>query len=358
VNGLMKNSWETIISVGAEGGSITLYGKELEPEQWIFRKSVNEIDFDDDFDELQQTSDDVKEIRTVTSTIVNRGNDTDSWEKALEIMNQFPWPLLRPREVHPKFRQRVWNAVNIRLKNSPEDSWEHDRLYHWARVCIPEYLNLADWLRHASHVTVLTGAGMSTESNIPDFRSRDGWWNNIDPRTVATTDALENNYDLFHEFYSMRIHGLETCAPHRGHQILADWERKRLIKAVATQNVDGFHTLAGNHNVYELHGSIHKIRCATCSKPISKEEFLKKESCHHCGGKLRPSVVLFGESLPQDQWNASVAHIRQSDLVIVIGTSLEVYPVSSLPQMTSGKTVYINAEVGSNARNFDLFIQG
>ncbi|QOR64613.1 NAD-dependent deacylase [Cytobacillus suaedae] len=221
-----------------------------------------------------------------------------------------------------------------------------------------EVTTLATWLQQARHTTVLTGAGMSTESNIPDFRSKNGWWKNIDPRTVATTKALKRDYDLFHEFYSMRIKGLEKCSPHQGHKILATWEGKGLTQAIATQNVDGLHIDAGNETVYELHGSIHKIRCDKCSNTDSMDNFLEKESCHSCGGKLRPGVVLFGETLPEESWNAAISHIRKSDLVIVIGTSLEVYPASELPRMTNGKKVYLNAEIDYHATHFDLTIEG
>lgn len=217
---------------------------------------------------------------------------------------------------------------------------------------------LASLLKNSSYTTILTGAGMSTESNIPDFRSQDGWWKNIDPRTVATTEALRNNYELFHEFYTMRINLLKDCAPHEGHKILAKWEKEGIIHAIATQNVDGFHTASGNRQVYELHGSIHKIRCATCQQKASESSFINKEACEHCGGKLRPGVVLFGEMLPQDVWNRALAEIRNSELVIVIGTSLEVYPANELPYMTNGKTVYINAEIESHKNQFDLAIEG
>ncbi|MFC4770161.1 SIR2 family NAD-dependent protein deacylase [Effusibacillus consociatus] len=100
---------------------------------------------------------------------------------------------------------------------------------------------LAKWIRESSYTVILTGAGMSTESGIPDFRSQNGWWRNIDRRTVATVEALHDNYSLFHEFYSRRIEALEQMSPHQGHHILAEWERRGLIQCVATQNVDGLH---------------------------------------------------------------------------------------------------------------------
>lgn len=217
---------------------------------------------------------------------------------------------------------------------------------------------LKEWLNHSKKTVVLTGAGMSTESGIPDFRSQSGWWKQIDPRTVATVEALEQNYSLFHAFYTRRIQALENCMPHEGHRILADWERKGLIDCVATQNVDGFHRVAGSKNVEELHGSIQTIRCQACGQSESLESFLNKESCTHCGGKLRPNVVLFGEVLPQDSWQHTIHHIQEAELVLVIGTSLEVYPVNQLPTMTKGKTVYINLEIPANVNYFDLTIEG
>lgn len=217
---------------------------------------------------------------------------------------------------------------------------------------------LIEWLQHSKGTVVLTGAGMSTESGVPDFRSQTGWWRNIDPRTVATGDALEQNYDLFHEFYCMRLEKLKDCKPHEGHFILASLEKQGLISSIATQNVDGFHKGAESENVYELHGNIHHIRCQACQQPSTINAFFAKENCLSCGGKLRPGIVLFGEFLPESAWTQALGSIQQAELVIVIGTSLEVYPVNQLSSMTSGKTVYINLEVDQNETEFDLIIQG
>jgi NAD-dependent deacetylase len=217
---------------------------------------------------------------------------------------------------------------------------------------------LADWLRESGVTVVLTGAGMSTESGLPDFRSKSGWWKNFDPTTIATVDAMETNYSLFHEFYCMRLKTLADCSPHRGHYILADWEAKGLIYSVATQNVDGFHKGAGSKRVYELHGSLRSIRCSGCNKLGTVEDFLDKGSCRFCNGRLRPGVVLFGEMLPQDAWDSAILDINKAELVIVIGTSLQVYPANQLPSMTKGRTVYINYEVQGGGSGFDMVIQG
>lgn len=217
---------------------------------------------------------------------------------------------------------------------------------------------VVDWLLSSNKTVVLTGAGMSTESGVPDFRSASGWWTKTDPQKVATVDALETNYPLFHEFYSMRIQLLEKCAPHKGHYILADWEKKGILHHLATQNVDGFHSQAGNKKVDELHGSIYTFRCHSCGKSATKEAFLAMESCAHCNGRLRPNVVLFGEMLPDKAWMSALSNIQRADVVIVIGTSLEVYPVNQLPMMTKGKKVYINKEMASHATYFDCILEG
>lgn len=197
---------------------------------------------------------------------------------------------------------------------------------------------------------------MSTESGIPDFRSKDGLWKGIDPMRVACVDALITNYNLFYEFYKQRIENLEKSNPHKGYDILSNWERKGLISSVITQNVDGFHQRAGNKRVYPLHGSINTFRCSRCGQSASKDNFINKDSCIKCGGTLRPDVVLFGEALPQDILNNAIKEIQKSELVIVIGTSLMVYPVNSLPSMSKGKKVYINKEIYQ--QSFDLDLEG
>lgn len=219
---------------------------------------------------------------------------------------------------------------------------------------------LGKLITNANHVVVLTGAGMDTESNIPDFRSKKGWWRSVDPKMVASIDTMEENYELFHEFNRIQLEMLEKCKPHRGHYILAELERKGLVHAIATQNVTGFHLLAGSKKVFELHGNLRTFRCNYCDEPAGLEDFLNKRSCNFCGKQvLRPNVVLFGENLPEEAWTNTVTEVRQSDLLIVIGTSLTVFPVNQIPWLARGKTVYINVEeVGSRGYEFDMFIQG
>lgn len=217
---------------------------------------------------------------------------------------------------------------------------------------------VVNYMKQSSSTVILTGAGMATESGVPDFRSSTGLWKNIDPRTVASVESLHSNYDVFREFYKMRIKNLNACKPHKGHFILADWEKRGLISLIATQNVDRFHQAAGSLEVAELHGNIVTTRCQSCNKFHTKEQFLSNFNCSYCSGKLRPNVVLFGESLPHEAWNRSLNEIQNADVVLVIGTSLEVYPVNQLPKMAKGKLVYINLEVNANLHGFDAVIEG
>lgn len=215
----------------------------------------------------------------------------------------------------------------------------------------------AQLIREARQMVVISGAGLSVDSGVKDFRSSSGWWRNIDPRTVATVEALETNYDLFHEFYAMRITQLKEVVPHQGHFILADWEKQGTLACIGTQNVDGLHQAAGSQNVHELHGTIREYRCHTCGKPHTETAFLQKQSCD-CGGKLRPNVVLFGEALPQEVWQIVMNAIEEADVVLVIGTSLQVAPVNQLPFLTNARRIFINAEETGHEHQFDVFIKG
>lgn len=226
----------------------------------------------------------------------------------------------------------------------------------WGEILMNDLQRLAQWMRDAKSVVVLTGAGMSTESGLPDFRSKGGWWRGIDPTTVATLDAFYDDYELFQAFYKMRIEALSQVRPHEGHVALAMLQQTGFIQTIATQNVDNLHTVAGATDVLELHGNLREIRCQSCDKANTVQAFTTKQLCH-CGGKLRPGVVLFGEMLPERAWQGALAAIEQADVVLVIGTSLQVSPVNQLPRLTRGKKVFINLQASSNEL-FDLVIEG
>ncbi|SDI29584.1 SIR2 family NAD-dependent protein deacylase [Natribacillus halophilus] len=209
---------------------------------------------------------------------------------------------------------------------------------------------------HPKRLAILTGAGMSTESGVPDFRSQSGLWAKHDPMQTATVEALEENYDHFHDFYSSRLDRLQTLKPHSGHDIITKWQKAGIVSVIATQNVDGLHQEAGSANVAELHGNLREFKCHDCRTHASQEDFISKNGCRRCGGKLRPNIVLFGEQLPMDTWEYAMERIRESDALLVVGTSLEVAPVNQLPDIATNEKIYINDDVDTDV-HFTRVIQ-
>ena len=198
-------------------------------------------------------------------------------------------------------------------------------------------------LLSSHYVLAFTGAGMDTESNLPDFRGPEGLWRNHDPRTLASVDALHSNYPLFHEFYSHRIHALDGVEPHEGHYFLSQLEQAGLLKGIITQNISGLHERAGSKRVIELHGSMAHFHCNSCQQQAFKEDFLAQKSCS-CGGPLRPSLTLFGEALPQVAFQEAITELEKADFLLILGSSLEVYPAAQLPFMFPMTRCFVNLE--------------
>jgi NAD-dependent protein deacetylase/lipoamidase len=194
---------------------------------------------------------------------------------------------------------------------------------------------LADLVRDAQPCVVLTGAGVSTESGIPDFRSASGIWAQYDPMEYATIDAFRRDPAKVWDFYSKRLGVLADARPNAAHVALAELERRGLVEAVITQNVDRLHQAAGSVNVVEVHGSIKTASCLGCGHREGFErvvELLPVPYCAHCGGVLKPDVVMFGELLPEGAMERAYELVRGAGLLLVVGSSLEVYPVAGLPE--------------------------
>ena len=222
---------------------------------------------------------------------------------------------------------------------------------------------LASWLRTCSNVVIFTGAGMSTESGLADFRSKEGMWKNVDPRQLASVRAMQTNTRDFYEFYQMRVEALKKAKPHKGHLVLAEWGRRNRIKHIITQNVDGFHQEAGNRSVSELHGSLRISRCQECGKEYPVEKIMEAipPRCVICPGKVRPGVVLFGESLPLEALEKADHHASNADLFIVIGSSLEVAPANYFPvkaKNSGARLAIINLEPTHLDDMADILIPG
>lgn len=220
---------------------------------------------------------------------------------------------------------------------------------------------LFNLLQNANHTVVFTGAGMSTESGLPDFRSKDrGLWERFNPNELANVNALIHNTDEFTEFYQYRLSEINKYVPHKGHEVLAKWEKDGFIKGIITQNVDAFHSDAGNENVMELHGSFRTFHCHTCRKEFERKFYLHGRSVCDCGGIIRPGIVLFGENLPQDTFQRAEVEAKKSDLFIVFGSSLSVSPANMFPLLAKengAKLVIINREPTEYDVYADLVVQ-
>jgi NAD-dependent deacetylase len=194
---------------------------------------------------------------------------------------------------------------------------------------------LAELVRGRQPCVVLTGAGISTESGIPDFRSPTGLWKRFDPMQYATIDAFLDDPATVWEFYGARLGLLAEVEPNDGHRALAELEARGLVRAVVTQNVDGLHRRAGTRELVEVHGSLASAVCLDCGTRVPTADLeLPVPHCPTCGRVLKPDVVMFGELLPEAAIEKARRLAQDADLMLVVGSSLEVYPVAALPEET------------------------
>ncbi len=200
---------------------------------------------------------------------------------------------------------------------------------------------LAELIRGSRRTVVLTGAGISVPSGIPDFRSPEtGLWAKVDPMEVAHIDVFERDPVRFWSYYRPRFHSLADKLPNRAHEALARLERLGLVEAVITQNIDRLHRAAGSREVVEVHGSIATSSCTACGEsfPLEQVEELFDERgvavCPRCGGAVKPDVVLFGELLPLAAIGRATELAEGAELMLCVGSSLIVHPVAGLPALT------------------------
>ena len=230
---------------------------------------------------------------------------------------------------------------------------------------------LAELFRQRGTAVVLTGAGISTESGIPDFRSQTGIWAEYDPAEYATIEAFRADPRKVWSFYSMRLRVLVEAEPNAGHAALAALEREGRVSTVVTQNIDGLHQRAGSRDVVEVHGSIRRSTCLDCGASYGLDELLgmleggdlaapteaapalpvgpvasaEAPVCRRCGAIVKPDVVMFGEVLPEAAIDRAYELARSTGLLLVVGSTLEVWPVSMLPQETlagGGQVAVVN----------------
>lgn len=206
---------------------------------------------------------------------------------------------------------------------------------------------LQQWIKESENIVFFGGAGVSTESGIPDFRSVDGLYNqtyDYPPETILSHTFFVNQTEEFYRFYKDKMLCL-TAKPNVTHKALAKLEQQGKLKAVVTQNIDNLHQMAGSKTVYELHGSVFRNYCTSCHKFFSVEDIAKSEGVPkcECGGIIKPDVVLYEEGLDDATVNGAVRAIAEADMLIVGGTSLSVYPAAGMIRYYSGdKLVLIN----------------
>lgn len=222
---------------------------------------------------------------------------------------------------------------------------------------------LNQMIKEAESVVFFGGAGVSTESGIPDFRSVDGLYNqkyDFPPEMILSDDFFYGKTEEFYRFYRDKMLCLDA-KPNAAHYKLAELEKAGKLTAVVTQNIDGLHQMAGSKRVYELHGSVHRNYCQKCGKNFDARFMLNSTGIPRCecGGLIKPDVVLYGESLDQNVINGAVRAIASCDMLIIGGTSLAVYPAAGLINYYRGnKLVIINMSPTGADSSADLVIEG
>lgn len=216
------------------------------------------------------------------------------------------------------------------------------------------YDQLREYIEESNNIVFFGGAGVSTESGIPDFRSNDGLYNQHDiqfdkyePEYLLSRECLYNNPKVFYEFYRQKM-DTRNIEPNITHKVLAKMERIGKLKAIVTQNIDGLHQKAGSKNVFEIHGTTQRNYCSKCKKEYSSDyifttnEIIPKCECR---GQIRPDVTLYGEQLPENAVIGAINAIQKADMLIVGGTSLKVYPTANYISYFRGEhLVVINRE--------------
>ncbi len=210
----------------------------------------------------------------------------------------------------------------------------------------------ATLIQKAQNIVAMTGAGISTPSGIPDFRSpNSGLWNDADPLTVVSIETFRRQPQQFYNWVRPLVQQMMTAEPNPAHYALVTLEQQGKIKAIVTQNIDNLHCKAGSKIVYELHGHLRDVTCTRCYKVQSSEialaKFLEDGQVPHCscGGVFKPNIIFFGEQLPMREFTAAQMAIKTADLMLVVGSSLEVAPASNLPLLgldNKAKLIIIN----------------
>ncbi len=219
---------------------------------------------------------------------------------------------------------------------------------------ISEIKELKKMIFECHNIVVLTGAGVSTLSGIPDFRSKDGLYNinyKYNPEEILSHHFFTNNTEEFYKFYRDKLNPI-GFKPNIIHEYLYDLEQEGKLENIITQNIDGLHTIAGNKKVIELHGSCYRNNCMKCGKSYDTNKLFKEKNIPicSCGGLVKPDVVLYEEPLKEEDINNTIKSIEKADMMLILGTSLMVYPAASFVRYFNGKYLVI---INNDKTNYD-----
>ena len=227
-----------------------------------------------------------------------------------------------------------------------------------------DYSLAVKWISEAKHVVIFSGAGISVESGIPPFRGENGLWNKYNPIFLDTSYFSSNPKkswmlikEIFYDFFG-------EAEPNDAHLIIVELEKRRLIKAIITQNIDNLHQKAGSKKVIEFHGTSRTLTCMNCKKNVNSDLFLDElpPSCPECGGLLKPDFVFFGEPIPQEAHDNSIANAISADLFILVGTTGEIMPASAIPYLAyqkGAKIIEINIKPSKYTNTIvNIFLRG
>jgi NAD-dependent deacetylase len=218
-------------------------------------------------------------------------------------------------------------------------------------------------IQESSSVVALTGAGISTDSGIPDFRSPDGLWSKY-PVKLGDYRYFQKHPDQFIKMGKELLPLLLNAQPNKGHKALKELEDMGKLTAVITQNIDGLHQMAGSQTVIEIHGTYKTATCLQCNKPFTLNQFLSLFStsflCPDCSGMVKPDIVMFGEELPREEFSKAVKAAHMADVMLVVGSRLEVYPASHLVLVTKegGSLIIINDTTTALDKMADVIVRG
>jgi NAD-dependent deacetylase len=221
-------------------------------------------------------------------------------------------------------------------------------------------VEVRELLRIAGHIAVLSGAGISAESGIPTFRGAGGLWRNFRPEELATPEAFDRDPATVWEWYLWRRELIAQAQPNAGHFALAKLEEHSPHFSLITQNVDGLHDRAGSRRILKVHGDIWINRCIRCGRETTSLPPERLPRCA-CGGLLRPDVVWFGEALPQDVWLEAETAAAEADVLLVVGTSAQVYPAAGLvpyAQRNGASVIEVNPEATPFSESIDYCLRG